>query len=103
MTGLAQPDGSVLELFGHGGGDELAARLEVPVLARIPLSVALREGGDIGEPIVLGRRDQEGEADAGADGGAGDPAARAILALADTLATRGEGAPRRPLPFTASR
>ncbi len=103
MTGFAQPDGSVLELFGHGGGDELAARLEVPVLARIPLSVALREGGDIGEPIVLGRRDQEAEAHAGADGGAEDPAARAILALADALATRARGLPRRPLPFTASR
>ncbi len=103
MTGLAQPDGSVLELFGHGGGEELAARLEVPVLARIPLSVALREGGDIGEPIVLGRRDQEAEADAEADGRAEDPAARAILALADALAKRARGLPRRRLPFTASR
>ncbi|HEY4224594.1 MAG TPA: Mrp/NBP35 family ATP-binding protein [Pseudolysinimonas sp.] len=88
MAGLAQPDGSVLELFGSGGGDELAARLGVPVLARIPLSVALRAGGDAGEPIVLTDAD--------------DPAARGIQSLADALATRERGLPRRPLPFTTS-
>lgn len=52
MAGLVQPDGSVLELFGSGGGDEVAKRLDVPVLARIPLSIAIREGGDTGEPVV---------------------------------------------------
>ena len=53
------------ELFGTGGGDDLAARLGVPVLARIPLSVPLRAGGDTGAPVVLvasgrsgGRRDR---------------------------------------------
>jgi len=88
MAGLAQADGSVLELFGSGGGDELAARLGVPVLARIPLSVALRAGGDAGEPIVLSDP--------------GDPAARGILMLADALATRERGLSQRPLPFTTS-
>ena len=88
MAGLAQPDGTVLELFGSGGGDDLAARLGVPVLARIPLSVALRAGGDAGEPIVLSDP--------------GDPAARAILALADALATRERGLSQRHLPFTTS-
>jgi len=88
MAGLAQADGSVLELFGSGGGDELAARLGVPVLARIPLSVALRAGGDAGEPIVLSDP--------------GDPAARAILALADAIATRERGLSQRHLPFSTS-
>jgi ATP-binding protein involved in chromosome partitioning len=88
MAGLAQADGSVLELFGSGGGDELAARLGVPVLARIPLSVALRAGGDAGEPIVLNDPD--------------DPAARGILTLADALATRERGLSQRHLPFTTS-
>jgi ATP-binding protein involved in chromosome partitioning len=88
MTGLAQADGSVLELFGSGGGDELAARLGVPVLARIPLSVALRAGGDAGDPIVLSNPD--------------DPAAGAILTLADALATRERGLSQRHLPFTTS-
>jgi len=91
MAGLTQPDGSVLELFGSGGGDELAERLGVPVLARIPLSVALREGGDAGEPIVLTD-----------DGGSADPAARAIQQLAAAIATRERGLSQRPLPFTAS-
>src|SRR5690606_19584111 len=53
MAGLVQTDGSILELFGSGGGDELSRRLEVPVLARIPLSVPLRQGGDEGRPVVL--------------------------------------------------
>jgi len=88
MAGLAQADGSVLELFGSGGGDELAGRLGVPVLARIPLSVALRAGGDAGEPIVLNDPD--------------DPAARAILSLAEVLATRERGLSQRHLPFTTS-
>ena len=88
MAGLAQADGSVLELVGSGGGDELAARLGVPVLARIPLSVALRAGGDAGEPIVLSDAD--------------DPAARGVLTLADALATRERGLSQRHLPFTTS-
>jgi ATP-binding protein involved in chromosome partitioning len=71
MAGLAQPDGSILELFGAGGGDEAARRLEVPLLARIPLSVALREGGDEGSPVVAAEPT--------------DPAAAAIIALAEAL------------------
>lgn len=71
MAGLAQGDGSLLELFGSGGGDEAARRLEVPLLARIPLSVALRSGGDEGAPVVAAEP--------------GDPAAAAIIALAESL------------------
>ncbi|WP_407666053.1 Mrp/NBP35 family ATP-binding protein [Microcella daejeonensis] len=85
MAGLAQADGSVLELFGSGGGAETAARLEVPLLAQVPLSIALREGGDEGRPIVL-------EAD--------DPAGAAIRALAQTVAARGRGLAGRSLPFS---
>ena len=86
MAGLPQPDGSVLKLFGSGGGDELARRLEVPVMARIPLSIALREGGDRGAPIVLSDPS--------------DPAADAIVALAARLATRERGLSGRALPFS---
>jgi ATP-binding protein involved in chromosome partitioning len=74
------------DLFGSGGGDALAGRLGVPVLARIPLSVPLREGGDAGAPVVL------------AD--PSDPAAAAILALADTLAARGRDLTARKLPLS---
>lgn len=77
------------ELFGTGGGDDLAARLSiedepVEVLARIPASVAVRTGGDAGEPVVLAHP--------------GDPAAEAILALAERLARRGRGLAGRALP-----
>ncbi len=59
MSWLVQPDGSKLELFGNGGGQDVAARLsalsnaEVPVLGQIPLSIALREGSDAGSPITI--------------------------------------------------
>jgi len=91
MTGYVQPDGSVLELFGSGGGDETAQRLDVEVLARVPLSLELREGGDAGRPIVLARDDTPGDTDA---------AAQAILDLADRVIERGRGLAGRPLTVT---
>ncbi len=72
-----------LEIFGSGGGERVAATLsqrfgyDVPVLAQIPLEVALREGGDAGTPIVTA-----------------DPAsaaAQAFTAIATTLSGRGRG------------
>ena len=89
MAGLVQADGTVLEIFGHGGGERVAARLSegqdapVPVLASIPISVALRAGGDLGEPIVL--HDPL------------DPAAAAIADVAGQLAGRGRGLSGRKL------
>jgi ATP-binding protein involved in chromosome partitioning len=83
MAGLAQPDGSVLDLFGSGGGAEVAGRLGVPLLASVPISVALREGGDIGLPIVLSNP--------------ADPAAVALTAVADQLAGRTRGLAGKPL------
>jgi ATP-binding protein involved in chromosome partitioning len=47
-------------LFGEGGGQELADDLEVPLLGQVPLVPDLREGSDIGEPIVVA--DPENEA-----------------------------------------
>ena len=77
MAGLVQPDGSVLDLFGTGGGAATAERLGVPVLGSIPLSLALRQGGDAGTPVVLSTPD--------------DPASVAILKIADLLVERGLG------------
>ena len=83
MSAMVQPDGSLLELFGSGGGAEVARRLSVgqpapvPVLAQIPLSLPLRTGGDSGLPVVLGTP--------------ADPAAHAILALAHSMKTRARG------------
>lgn len=94
MAGLVQPDGSVLHLFGEGGGDETAARLSrgqdvpVPVLGRVPLSVPLREGGDTGLPVVLGTPE--------------DPAAVALRDIAATITTMGRGLAGRKLGLSLS-
>ena len=93
MAGLAGPDGTVIDVFGTGGGADAAARLStpdepVPLLASIPLSIALREGGDTGEPIVLSQPS--------------DPAAAAILVVAAKLAVRERGLAGRKLGLSVS-
>ena len=59
MSYLVQPDGSHLEIFGSGGGLAVSRSLstalgyEVPLLARLPLDIALREGSDRGVPATV--------------------------------------------------
>jgi ATP-binding protein involved in chromosome partitioning len=53
MSWFRGDDGKSYELFGAGGGQELADSLGVPLLGQVPLVPALREGGDVGRPIVL--------------------------------------------------
>ncbi|MEY2766566.1 MAG: hypothetical protein RI912_228 [Actinomycetota bacterium] len=52
MSWFTGDDGKRYELFGSGGGRELADELGVPLLAQIPLVTQLREGGDEGRPIA---------------------------------------------------
>lgn len=52
MSWFTGDDGTRYELFGSGGGQELAEKIEVPLLAQVPLVPALREGGDEGRPIT---------------------------------------------------
>jgi ATP-binding protein involved in chromosome partitioning len=52
MSWFTGDDGKRYELFGAGGGAELAAELDVPLLAQLPLVPALRAGGDEGRPIA---------------------------------------------------
>ncbi len=89
MSAYALPDGTFLDLFGSGGGaavaEALSAGTPVPLLASIPLSPALRAGGDAGEPVVL------------AD--PGDAAAVAIRDLARVLSEQGRGLAGRALPM----
>jgi len=59
MSWFRGDDGKRYELFGAGGGGELARRLGVPLLGQIPLVPALRTGGDEGVPIVVGAPDDE--------------------------------------------
>jgi ATP-binding protein involved in chromosome partitioning len=63
--------GKPTALFGSGGGERLAAELELPLLGQIPLYPRVMEGGDRGEPIVV------------AD--AQSPAARALTAFAEKV------------------
>ena len=67
------------ELFGEGGGQELADDLEVPLLGQVPLVPELRAGGDAGEPIVVAHPD--------------DPASVAFRSIAERLDV--ELAPKR--------
>ncbi|MGO1798622.1 MAG: P-loop NTPase, partial [Microbacterium gubbeenense] len=94
MAAFTLPDGSVVDLFGAGGGAEVASALsqpddDVPLLASVPLSPALRAGGDAGTPIVLSEPD--------------DDAARTILELAERLASGGRGLSGRSLPMSVTR
>jgi ATP-binding protein involved in chromosome partitioning len=43
------------DVFGSGGGEELAGKLGVPLLGTVPLDPALREQGDAGAPVVAAR------------------------------------------------
>src|SRR5262245_19393254 len=61
MSGLPCPHcGEIVDVFGAGGGEAVAAALTrvtgapVPLLGKVPIDVTLREGGDVGVPLVLG-------------------------------------------------
>jgi ATP-binding protein involved in chromosome partitioning len=45
------------DLFGHGGARRAAADMELPFLGEIPLNSAVREAGDIGQPVVISAPD----------------------------------------------
>jgi ATP-binding protein involved in chromosome partitioning len=64
MSGFVAPTGERYQLFGEGGGQLLAEELEVPLLAKVPLTMPLREQADAGIPLVFADPD--------------DPAAQAI-------------------------
>ncbi|MFE4727810.1 Mrp/NBP35 family ATP-binding protein [Microbacterium sp. NPDC056736] len=90
MAAMTLPDGTVLDLFGHGGGAAVAEALsgsgsEVPLLASVPLSPVVRADADAGVPAVLAHPD--------------DPAARAIADIAAALSRFPRGLPGRSLPF----
>jgi ATP-binding protein involved in chromosome partitioning len=92
MAPLTLPDGSTFDLFGTGGGAAVADALSadesagpVPLLGSVPLSPALRAGGDAGAPIVVTAPS--------------DPAAQALIEIAAALAARPRSLARRNLPF----
>jgi ATP-binding protein involved in chromosome partitioning len=56
MSYFTTPDGSRVEIFGHGGGQREAQRRNLPFLGEIPIFTSIREGGDSGVPVVVGAR-----------------------------------------------
>jgi ATP-binding protein involved in chromosome partitioning len=71
MAGLACDCGRVHEVFGNGGGAELAEDLGVPLIASIPLDPEVVPGGDHGAPVVIS--------------GTASPAGAALRAAAETM------------------
>ena len=41
------------EIFGRGGGEQMAAQMGVPFLGRLPIYQPIRVGGDLGIPLVM--------------------------------------------------
>jgi len=75
MSWFTGDDGQRYEIFGAGGGAQLARELGIALLGQIPLDTRLREGGDVGEPVVVALPDSD--------------VARAFVALAATVAAQG--------------
>lgn len=93
MSGLVQPDGSVLNVFGEGGGVAVADRLSagqpqpVPLLGSLPLSIDFRTSADLGTPAVISVP--------------GDPAALELSRIADQL-MRGRSLLGKKLPLSVT-
>jgi len=62
------------DIFGHGGGESMAADLNIPFLGRIPIYQPIREGSDSGVPLVIGEPES--------------PAAKAFMATAERAAAQ---------------
>jgi ATP-binding protein involved in chromosome partitioning len=62
------------DIFGHGGGEGLAADMEVPFLGRLPIYQPIREGSDAGVPLVVAEP--------------ASPAARAFLTVGERMAAQ---------------
>ena len=92
MSWLELPDGTRQEVFGAGGGQIVADSLTriigapVPLLGQIPLDTLLREGADIGMPVVLSEPKS--------------PSAVVLRGIARGLSTRTRGLAGRPLGLT---
>jgi ATP-binding protein involved in chromosome partitioning len=62
------------DIFGHGGGEQMAGELGVPFIGRIPIYQPIREGGDSGVPLTISQPDSA--------------ASRAFMAAAELMAAQ---------------
>ena len=75
MSYFACPScGHEADIFGHGGGERMAADLGIPFVGRIPIYQPIREGSDTGVPLMISEPDS--------------PAARAFMAAAERTAAQ---------------
>jgi len=74
MSYLELPDGTRMDIFGSGGGEQLAEATQAYFLGKVPIDPSVREGGDSGKPIVVSRPDS--------------PAAQALRQIAEKVAAR---------------
>ena len=66
--------GHEADIFGHGGGERMAAELNIPFLGRVPIYQPIREGSDAGVPLMISEP--------------GSPAAQAFMATAERTAAQ---------------
>ena len=78
MSSFICEHGTEYDIFGKGGVKKAATYEKVPFLGEIPITIALREGGDVGKPIVLEHPDSA--------------AAQAFLKIGEQLISQLEGA-----------
>ncbi|MCA1784286.1 MAG: Mrp/NBP35 family ATP-binding protein [Intrasporangiaceae bacterium] len=89
MAGFTDPEtGATHDIFGTGGGQELAEALGTDLLGTIPIDPHLREAGDAGVPLVVSHPDV--------------PASIAITSIATGIAARARSIVGRSLPLNVS-
>ena len=92
MSYFRGDDGKRYEIFGAGGGQSLADRLGVPLLAEIPLEPRLRELADEGSAIVISAPGSE----------SAQALEQAAKELVNLLPPRSRPVPRISLPLAPS-
>lgn len=55
MAGFIDAAGNRVDIFGSGGGEQVAKQFNVPFLASLPIELAVRQGGDNGQPVATNR------------------------------------------------
>jgi ATP-binding protein involved in chromosome partitioning len=62
------------DIFGHGGGEQMATELGIPFIGRLPIYQPIREGSDSGVPLMISEPES--------------PAGRAFMAAAERAAAQ---------------
>jgi ATP-binding protein involved in chromosome partitioning len=57
MSYMTMPDGTLLDLFGRGGGKKLADEMGLPFIGEVPIDAQVRVGGDNGVPVLVSHPD----------------------------------------------